>query len=74
MMKTAKNFDCLRMKEELQTKVQKKWEGLSVEGILQEVRDYLHSSESDLAYWWRSVPYEQSAISESKGPDAAKSL
>lgn len=71
-MKTAKKFDCLQMKEELQAKVQKKWEGLSDEEILHEVRDYLNSSKSDLAYWWRSIPYEQAAISQ--GSDATKSI
>ena len=42
-MKTAKKFDCLRMKEELQDSVQKKWEGLSDEEIRREIRNYLET-------------------------------
>jgi hypothetical protein len=52
-MKTAKTFDCLRMKEELQDLVQKKWEGLSDEEIRREIHNYLETSKSDLAEWWR---------------------
>jgi phosphoglycerol transferase MdoB-like AlkP superfamily enzyme len=69
-MKPAKKFDCLRMKEELQDKVQKKWEGLSDEDIRREIHDYLDTSENDLACWWRSIPSPQT--SNPKGLAALK--
>ena len=64
-MKTTKEFDCLRMKEEVQEKVRKAWEGLTDEEIRAELRNYLDCSKSELVDWWRRVSLAGTQVSKS---------
>jgi hypothetical protein len=54
-MKRAKQFDCVKMKDEIQAKLLKQWHGLSDEEIRQEVQRKLAISDSPLAKLWRSL-------------------
>ena len=54
-MKTAKAFDCVRIKDHVQARLLKQWRGLSREEIQSQIRRDLATSDSDVAKWWRSI-------------------
>ncbi len=54
-MKTAKKFDCVRMKEEIQVRLCEEWKGLTSEEIRSRVKEHLATSETTVAKWWRSL-------------------
>jgi hypothetical protein len=54
-MKTAKKFDCVRMKDNIQADLLKQWRGVAPEDIRQEIERHLAASDSDVAKWWRSM-------------------
>ena len=62
-MKTEKDFDCLKMKDEIQTKLRKEWQGLTDEQIRERIRHDLDTSEEPLAVWWRGVSSRRAATS-----------
>jgi hypothetical protein len=54
-MKTAKTFDCVQMKDEIQAGLRAEWQGLTEEEIRDKVQKHLATSDSDVAKWWRSI-------------------
>lgn len=58
-MKSTKTLDCLRMKRELQAKLQKKWQGLTTREIQAAIAEDLATSQTDLAKWWRATARTQ---------------
>jgi hypothetical protein len=54
-MKTAKAFDCVKMKDGIQAGLLKQWHGASQEDIRRQVEHRLATGKSDLAQWWRSM-------------------
>lgn len=62
-MNTDEDFDCLKMKDEIQAKLRKKWEGLSGQEIREQIRRSLETSQTPIARWWRRVRDEQAARS-----------
>ncbi|MGA2796881.1 MAG: hypothetical protein ABSE63_04830 [Thermoguttaceae bacterium] len=63
-MKKNKSFDCVQMKNELQARMAKKYEGLSDEEIARRRREWLDNSDDPLAKWWRSLPAPKSSASK----------
>jgi hypothetical protein len=63
-MKTQKKFDCLRMKEDIQTQLRKKWRGKSRQQIREEISHFLATSENSVAAWWRSLEVSKSSVSK----------
>jgi hypothetical protein len=61
-MKKNKDFDCVEMKNELQARLAKKYEGLSDEEIARRRKEWLEKSDDPLAKWWRSIPISQSTL------------
>ncbi len=51
--KKKKDFDCVEMKNEIQQKLQKEWEGLTFEQIQDRIQHHLSTSDDRLAQWWR---------------------
>ncbi len=62
-MKTEKDFDCLKLKDEIQAKLRKEWQGLTDEQIRERIRHDLDTSEEPLAVWWRDVTSRRAAAS-----------
>jgi hypothetical protein len=54
-MQPEKSFDCVRLKDEIQARVHKQWEGLTPEQVQAELRAHLARSTSEVAVWWRAV-------------------
>ena len=54
-MKTAKKFDCVQMKNDIQARLRTQWQGLTEEEIRARVREHLETSESSVAKWWRAI-------------------
>lgn len=54
-MKTAKAFDCVKMKDRIQAKLRKEYRGLTDEQIRDRSRRKLATSDSPIARLWRSL-------------------
>ena len=54
-MKTAKKFDCVRMKNEIQARIRKTSEGLSEEEMQRRRLDRLEHSNEPIAKLWRQL-------------------
>jgi hypothetical protein len=54
-MKSEKAFDCLKMKDDIQASLSKKWAGLTDEQIRERMHQDLTTSDDAVARWWRSV-------------------
>jgi hypothetical protein len=54
-MKKDKQFDCVEMKNAIQTQLRKEHEGLSDEQIIRRRREWLQTSDDPLAKWWRAI-------------------
>lgn len=54
-MKTAKTFDCVQMKDEIQARLRAEWQGLTEQEIRARVREHLETSDSTVAKWWRAI-------------------
>ena len=54
-MKKGKSFDCVEMKNEIQAKLRKECEGLSESEIARRRQQWLETSDSPVAKWWRSM-------------------
>ncbi len=54
-MDQEKDFDCVKMKNEIQGRLQEEWKGLSGEEIAERVRHDLEASDDPVARWWRRV-------------------
>jgi hypothetical protein len=55
MMKPRKGFDCVKMKEQLHAKLDRKYRGLTDEQIRQRMLHELSTSNSPLARLWRAA-------------------
>jgi len=58
-MKAPKTFDCLGMKRQIQTKLHKRWAGLTTEEIQAAIERDLANSPTDLGRWWRKMEKAQ---------------
>jgi len=54
-MKKAKEFDCVRMKDEIQARLAREWRGLTDEEIRERIRRKLATSKSRTAQLWREL-------------------
>jgi len=54
-MKIDDKFDCVKMKDEIQAKLRKDWEGLTDEDIRNRIRRNLETSQAPIARWWRQI-------------------
>lgn len=51
----AKKFDCVRMKDEIQGRLLKKWAGKTADEIQKEIRGFLATSQNEMALWSRRM-------------------
>lgn len=58
-----KDFDCVKMKDEIQQKLLSQWKGLSDAEIKQRIRQDLATSESPIAVWWRGLDKQRAGAS-----------
>ena len=64
-MKKPEDFDCVKVKQQIQERLRDKWEGLDMDGIRRRIEKDLSTSDSPLARWWRSLrPSESRARAE----------
>ena len=54
-MKTAKRFDCVKMKNDIQARLAEEYRGLTDEQIRERIRRKLARSKSPVARLWRSL-------------------
>jgi len=54
-MKRTKAFDCVEMKNAIQSQLRKEYEGLDEREIIRRRRQWLETSDSPVAKWWRSI-------------------
>lgn len=54
-MKRAKKFDCVSIKDEIQAKLTREYDGLSDEEIRRRTQQKLAASDSPIAKLWRSL-------------------
>ena len=54
-MKKAKEFDCVRTKDEIQARLARQWRGLTDEEIRERIQRNLATSQSPIAKLWRSI-------------------
>jgi len=54
-MSLPKDFDCLKMKDEIQAQLRKEWEGLSPDEIRERIQHNLKTSQEPIAIWWRAL-------------------
>jgi len=63
-MKKNKSFDCVEMKNAIQAKLQKEYEGLTSEQVREKRQKKLATSEKDVALKWRRLAQSESAKEE----------
>jgi hypothetical protein len=61
-MKSEKAFDCLKMKDDIQASLSKKWAGLTDDEIRERMYRELDSAEDVVAQWWRSIGQTEQAV------------
>jgi len=54
-VKKHKSFDCVEMKNEIQARLLKQWEGLSDREIEAQITQDLKTSQSPIAQLWRRI-------------------
>ena len=54
-MKKQKEFDCVRLKDEIQAKLTREWRGLTDEEVRVRIRQKLAASKSPIAKLWRKL-------------------
>ncbi len=54
-MKTAKKFDCVKIKDEIQAELAKEYDGLGSEEIRKRAQQKLAASNSPVAKLWRAL-------------------
>jgi len=54
-MKKAKEFDCVRMKDEIQARLTRQWRGLTDAEIRERIQRKLATSKSPIAQLWRKL-------------------
>ena len=54
-MRTAKTFDCVQMKDEIQARLAKRRRGMTDAEIRSEIRANLAASENPIAKLWRAI-------------------
>ena len=58
-MKRKKSFDCVEMKNAIQAQLRKEYEGLDEKEIARRRREWLETSDTEVAKWWRSIQASQ---------------
>jgi hypothetical protein len=54
-MRKVKSFDCVEMKNAIQAQLRKEYEGLDEREIVRRRRQWLETSDSPVAEWWRTM-------------------
>ena len=54
-MKKAKQFDCVKMKEQIHAKLDREFRGLTDRQIRERIRRKLATSDNEVARWWREM-------------------
>lgn len=54
-MSDKSEIDCIKLKDEIQARLRRKWEGLSDAEIRERIDRDLDTSEEPIAVWWRRV-------------------
>ncbi|MEK6642885.1 MAG: hypothetical protein AABZ08_03185 [Planctomycetota bacterium] len=54
-MKPVKEFDCVRMKDDIQARLLTEWKGLSAREIRERIQADLEISQEPIAVWWRRI-------------------
>ena len=66
-MKKAKEFDCVRMKDEIQARLTRQWRGLTDEEIRERIRRKLATSRSPIAKLWRKLVAREKKAAKAAG-------
>jgi hypothetical protein len=66
-MKKAKEFDCVRMKDEIQARLARQWRGLTDEEIRERIRRKLATSKSPIAQLWRKLQARDEKAAKAAG-------
>ena len=54
-MRDSESFDCVEMKNAIQAQLPKEYEGLDEREIVRHRRQWLETSDSPVAKWWRTM-------------------
>ena len=65
-MKADKRFDCVKMKDELQARLDEKYRGLTDEQIRERIRHELATSDGPIARLWRSVTQKPASPTQAR--------
>jgi hypothetical protein len=66
-MKKAKEFDCVRFKEELQARLMREYKGLTEEQIRRRTARKLATSKSPIAQLWRKLQARDAKAAKAAG-------
>jgi hypothetical protein len=66
-MKKAKEFDCVRMKDEIQARLARQWRGLTDEEIRERIQRKLATSKSPIAQLWRKLLARDEKAAKAEG-------
>jgi hypothetical protein len=66
-MKKAKEFDCVRVKDEIQARLTRQWRGLTDEEIRERIRRKLATSRSPIAKLWRKLVAREKRAAKAAG-------
>jgi len=66
-MKKAREFDCVRLKDEIQARLTRQWRGLTDEEIRERIRRKLATSKSPIAQLWRKLQARDEKAAKAAG-------
>ena len=66
-MKKVKEFDCVRMKDEIQARLARQWRGLTDEEIRERIQRKLATSKSPIAQLWRKLLARDEKAAKAEG-------
>jgi hypothetical protein len=66
-MKKTKEFDCVRVKDEIQARLTRQWRGLTDEEIRERIRRKLATSRSPIAKLWRKLVAREKKAAKAAG-------
>ncbi len=61
-MKNEKKFDCVQMKNDIQARLWKEYEGMSVEEIRKNIHEKLYASNSPVGEIWRRMQSRENVL------------
>jgi len=66
-MKKPREFDCVRMKDEIQARLTRQWRGLTDEEIRERIRRNLATSQTPIAKLWRKLQARDKKAAKAAG-------